>query len=110
MLPAPRPPARTARVCPPDAAPRAAPHRLINERGDDQAPRRLLALAVGLDVVPSLEVLVDDLPLERGHGLEGDRAPVVDGSLRRLVGRGAERHGSALAIAGSIHHDALAVG
>ena len=36
-------------------------------------PRRLLALAVGLDVVARLQMLVHDLALERAHRLQRDR-------------------------------------
>jgi len=60
-----------------------------DERRHDETTTRLLALAVRFDVVPGLQVLVHHLALERRHRLERDRAAVVHGRLRRLIGGGA---------------------
>src|SRR3981081_3530919 len=88
--------------------PAPAPRVSVDERCHDEPPRGLLALAIGLDVVARLQVLVHDLALERAHRLEGHRAGVVPGPYRSLVGRRAERHRSALAVAGSVDNHALA--
>ncbi len=54
---------------------------------DDQMPRWLLALAIGLDFVPGLEVLVDHLALLRAHGVQRHRAPISKRGLGGLVGQ-----------------------
>ena len=81
----------------------------IDEGCHDEPALGLFALAVGLDVVASLQMLVDDLALERSHRLEPHRPAVVDGGLGGLVGRGAQRDRSALAVAGGVNHHSLAV-
>ena len=80
--------------------------RSVHERRHDEPSVGLLALAVRLDVVTALQVLVDDLALERAHRLERDRPPVVDRGLGGLVGGGPQRDGAALAVAGGVDHDA----
>src|SRR5436305_104216 len=80
---------------------------LVHERRDDQTTIGLLALAVRLDVVAALQMLVDDLALERRHRLQRDRTAVVDGGLGSLVGSGPERDRAAFAVAGRVDHDAL---
>src|SRR5579871_3591906 len=81
----------------------------VHERGDDQVPRRLLALAVCLDVVARLEVLVDHLALQRAHRLERHRPSVVYRRLGRLVGRSSQRRGASLPIAAGVDDQSLAI-
>src|SRR5438309_1995544 len=78
--PQPRPPKPRA----PDAS------LLLHERRYDEAAVGLLALAVGLHVVTALQVLVDNLALERAHRLEGNGPALVDSRLCRLVRRGTQ--------------------
>jgi hypothetical protein len=62
-------------------------------------------LAVRLDVVPGLQVLVDDLALEGAHRLELDRATIVYRGLGSLVSSGFQRYCAPFAIAGRVDDD-----
>ena len=81
--------------------------RLVGVRGgrDDQVALGLVALAVGLDVLPVTEVFVHDPPLRRGQWIEIDGLPAAHGLIRRIVRVGAERLGAALAVSVRIDHD-----
>ena len=82
---------------------------LRDERGDDDAPPRLVPFAEGLDPGPLFEVFVHDAPFLRAHRVHLDR----DIALQRLLGspiRPRRKHlAPALPVAGSIEHDPLAV-
>src|SRR5688572_32941089 len=64
-------------------APARTPRSLGEQRSDHHAALGLLALAVGLDPGPVLEMGVDDAALLSAHRLELDRAP---GALHSLGG------------------------
>ena len=96
---------------PPSAAGSASSgvRQSVHERGDDEMPSGLLALAVGLDVVTILEVLVDHLALQRAHRFKRDGATIADGALGGLISGRPERLRPAFPVAGGIDDHRLAV-
>lgn len=57
----------------------------IDERGDDQAPRRLFALAKCLHLEPVAQMFMDELSLDRTHRLQSNRPAFSYGGLHRLI-------------------------
>src|SRR5688572_28394082 len=83
--------------------------RAGDERSDDHEAIGLVALAVGLDPGAVLEPVVDDTALLRRHRLEVHRAASLDRPVGGLVGLALELLALALAVAGRVDLDALAV-
>ena len=71
---------------------------LVGARGNDEVTIRLVALAVRRYVPTLSEVVVDDLPLTRGHSVQRDRAIEPEGFLRGFVSLTLERFLAASAI------------
>ena len=86
----------------------AALFALVDEGSDDEAAGWLLALAVGLDVVARLQVLVDDLALERAHRFQLDWTAFADRRLCGLICGGPKAHRAAFTVSGGINLNALA--
>src|SRR5688500_17611113 len=74
-------------------------------REDHDEPIRLRPLARRLDLGIVLELLVDDLPLDRGHRLELDPLPRGRGLLGHSQRERVERGLAAVAVAGRVDHD-----
>src|SRR5918992_84389 len=70
---------------------------------------RLVALAVGLDPRPVLQMLVDDTALLRAHRVHLHRPADPERLLGGAVGAGGERLATTLAVAGRVDDDALSL-
>src|SRR5918992_2637192 len=95
---------------PPRAGARPGSRSLRDQGRDDDEALGLRALAVGLDLGPVLEVVVDDLPLRRAHRLELGRAAGLDRPLSRHFRLAVEGLGAAVSVAGRVNDHALALG
>src|SRR4051794_7566853 len=62
----------------------------------------LVALRVRLDIAALAQVLVHELALARGHGIQRHGPPPGDGGLSRLIGLAAQRRRAAIAVAGGV--------
>ena len=67
--------------------------RRIDEWGYHEAPSRLFALAICLDLSLVAEMLVNELALDGAHWFQLDRPAFCDGCLNRLIGGCAQSPG-----------------
>ena len=77
---------------------------------DDEAPARLIALAVRGDVATPAQVLVHEAPFRRRHRPHRDLAALAADAIRHAVGLDAERLLALAAVAGGINDHAQAPG
>src|SRR6187399_2398306 len=91
------------RTCHGGACPRPKLRSAATNGNDLHAPIFTLALAAGHDALELRQGEVDEAPIARRHGFEGDDLAIGHGLLAEALGHGGERVVTTTAVAFGVH-------